>query len=741
MNEAGKITVSHRRRSAAIYVRQSTLAQVERNKESTARQYDLVARARQLGWPASAIRVIDGDLGVSGSVLGHRDAFDGLVAEVALGQVGIILALEVSRLVRDNAAWYRLLDLAGACDTLVADADGIYHPGLFNDRLILGLKGIMSEAELHVLRARLDGGIRSKAARGHLRRGLPVGLVWGEADGQIGFHPDEAVTGVIGAVFEQFAVCGSVRGVWLWLRDQGLRWPLQGAYRRGQDAEITWVTPTYHAVHTTLTNPAYAGACTYGRTRSERYLDSRGVLRSRRREIPRDQWEVLITGHHEGWVTWQTYLANQQRIAGNTRPQAHQPGTGAVREGSAQLQGLASCGICGRRLAVFYDGPAKSTPGYFCTGTGTGSIGARGTRHLRVGGSAIDAAVTGVFLAALAPAALQACLAAAQQLEDGYDTALDQWRRQLEQARYAATRAERRYRSVDPENRLVARGLETEWETALGQLADAGAELARREQARPKTLTAAERAAILSLGDNLEQVWTAPTTTDKDRKQLLRTLLEEVTVNVHRDDTEGRADLLLRWKGGAISELAVPIRRQPPKIRTDEDTIDLIRRLAVHYPDAQIAGILNRQHRRTAKGLSYTPARVQTLRFRNDIPGRRPSRDPQEGELLTVAETARELGLVPSTVHRWLNDGFIHGEQLTPGAPWRIRLTDDIRALLVDNTPDGWLATLEATHAYGLSRQTLLQRVKRGEIRAVYLRTGRKKGLRIAPPAQQAELF
>ena len=330
-------------------------------------------------------------------------------------------------------------------------------------------------------------------------------------------------------------------------------------------------------------------------------------------------------------------------------------------------------------------------------------------------------------------------LGAGSDVSGGDGRELGFQRRQLEQARYAATKAERRYRSVDPENRLVARGLETEWETALGQLADAGAELARREQARPKTLTAAERAAILSLGDNLEQVWTAPTTTDKDRKQLLRTLLEEVTVNVHRDDTEGRADLLLRWKGGAISELAVPIRRQPPKIRTDEDTIDLIRRLAVHYPDAQIAGILNRQHRR--KGLSYTPARVQTLRFRNDIPGRRPSRDPQEGELLTVAETARELGLVPSTVHRWLNDGFIHGEQLTPGAPWRIRLTGDIRALLVDNTPDGWLATLEATHAYGLSRQTLLQRVKRGEIRAVYLRTGRKKGLRIAPPAQQAGLF
>src|SRR5207342_1753036 len=223
--------------------------------------------------------------------------------------------------------------------------------------------------------------------------------------------------------------------------------------------------------------------------------------------------------------------------------------------------------------------------------------------------------------------------------------------------------------------------------------------LARRQTARPKALTPAERTAILALGDDLGQVWDAPTTTDKDRKQLLRTLLEEVNITARRDDPDPHARLILRWNGGAISELTVPLRRPQPKIRTDEDTIDLLRRLAVHYPDAQIAGILNRQHRRTAKGLSYTPARVQTLRFRNDIPGRRPSHGPQEGELLTVAETARELGLVPSTVHRWLNDGFIHGEQLTPGAPWRIRLTDDIRALLVDNTPDGWLATLEATHA------------------------------------------
>ena len=325
MSEPGKITASHLSRAAVIYVRQSTLAQVERNTESTARQYDLVDRARQLGWPREAVRVIDGDLGVSGSVTGQRDGFEGLVAEVALGQVGIILALEVSRLARDNAAWYRLLDLAGVCDTLVADADGVYHPALFNDRLILGMKGIMAESELHVLRARLEGGIKNKAARGELRRGLPVGLVWGEADGEIRFHPDEAVTGVIAAVFGQFAVCGSVRATWLWLRGQGLRWPLQQAvYLHGKPGEITWVEPTYHAVHTTLTHPAYAGAYVYGRTRDERYLGPDGALRKRRRKLPRDQWEVLIPDHHPGFTDWDTYLANQARI-GAQYPPAGQP--------------------------------------------------------------------------------------------------------------------------------------------------------------------------------------------------------------------------------------------------------------------------------------------------------------------------------------------------------------------------------------------------------------------------------
>ena len=255
--------------------------------------------------------MIDDDLGVSAASATGRSGFAELAAQVGLGQVGIVLALEVSRLARNNADWYRLLDLAGMTDTLIADADGIYHPALFNDRMLLGMKGTMSEAELHILRARLDGGIRSKAARGELRRGLPVGLVWGEADGEIGWHPDEAVTGVIAAIFERFAVCGSVRGVWLWLREQGLKFPLQRHGYVCGGGEITWVAPTYHAVHSVLTHPAYAGAYTFGRTRAQRSVDADGRLRVSRRVLPQTQWEVLITGHHRGFIDWDTFQANQ----------------------------------------------------------------------------------------------------------------------------------------------------------------------------------------------------------------------------------------------------------------------------------------------------------------------------------------------------------------------------------------------------------------------------------------------
>jgi len=722
MSDDTKITSIHLNRGAIVYVRQSSTSQVEHNRESTERQYRLVDRAVELGWPREQVEIVDEDLGVSGSGLAERNGFAQMTAQVALGRVGIVLGLEVSRLARNNADWYRLLDLCGTTDTLIGDADGIYHPGLFNDRLVLGLKGTMSEAELHVLRARLDGGIRNKAARGELRRGLPIGFVWGEGDGEVRFHPDEAVTGAIHAVFERFAEMGSARRVWLWLRSQKLLFPLQSNHFD----ELRWVTPTYTKVHQVLTNPVYAGAYVYGKTRQERYVDENGRVRKRLRRLPRSEWAVFIPDHHPGYIDWDTFEANQARLAANTRPRAHEPG-GAVREGAALLQGIATCGHCGRKLGVSYSG-RSSSPSYHCSGNTI--VNGRGEHCLRIGGHQIDGAVSSAFLAALAPAGMEASLRAVEQLEADHDTALAQWRLQLERAQFEAQRAERRYRAVDPDNRLVARGLEAEWEKCLHAVRTAEAELARREQERPRTLSAEQRAAILSLGGDLDRVWSAPPTTDRDRKELLRTLVEEVVVAVDRDKQQ--AHLTLRWMGGLISEIQVALRRsQRAPNRTDEKTVDLVRRLAAHYHDAVIAGILNRQGRRTATGLRFTTNRVSSLRTHWEIPRFEPPAEPPQGELVSVREAARTLGVSAATLHRCVNDGFVVGEQLTPGAPWRIRMTERLRARFVEQPPEGYVPMLDAMRILGVSRQTVLQRVKRGELEAIHVRRGRRKGLRI----------
>jgi DNA invertase Pin-like site-specific DNA recombinase len=735
MPDSARLTSSQLRRAAIVYVRQSSPSQLERNTESTQRQYALVTQAVELGFAREAVVVIDEDLGISGSGSAERSGFARLTAEVALGHVGLVLGLEVSRLARNNADWYRLLDLCALTDTLIGDGDGLYHPRAFNDRLVLGLKGTMSEAELHTLRARLEGGIRSKAARGELRRALPVGLVWGQEPGEVGFHPDEQVCGVIRTVLERFAELGSVRAVWLWLRQEGLKFPLQ-ATTLGGPAQIRWVTPTYQAIHKVVTHPAYAGAYVYGRTRHERYVTETGQVRTRSRHLPAAEWEVLIPDHHPGFIDWEAYQANQARVGANIRPQAHQPG-GAVREGAALLQGIAVCGKCGRKLAVHYRG-RHARPGYHCAGRDL--VGGRGVSCLSVGGVQIDQAVAEAFLAALIPAGIHAAVAAAERLEADHDAALGQWRLEVERARFQAGLAERRYLAVDPDNRLVARGLERDWEDKLAEVAAAEAELASRQQRRPKTLTAHERTAIRALGDDIGRVWHAPTTTDRDRKELLRALLEEVIVTVDRDAAQ--AHLTMRWRGGAISQLDVALpRSHPPKIRTDEDTIALVRRLAAHYPDATIAGILNRQGRRSARGLRFTATIVQGLRHHWGIGCYQPPTTPPEGELATIAKAAELLGVAPSTVHRWLADGFIAGEQPTPGAPWRIRVTDQLRGRFVEQAPEGWLPMLEATMALGVSRQTVLQRVKRGELRAVHVRTGRRKGLRIEVAQADGGLF
>jgi hypothetical protein len=408
-----------------------------------------------------------------------------------------------------------------------------------------------------------------------------------------------------------------------------------------------------------------------------------------------------------------------------------------LREGSALLQGLASCGHCGRRLHTHYRG-RNSTPGYHCPGKVL--VEGRGVYCLNIGGVQIDKAVADAFIAALEPAKLTATLAAAERLEHDRETTFKQWRLDVERASYEASRAERRYRAVDPDNRLVARGLEREWEESLRALEVAKVELARRERERPRVLSELERDRLLALGPDLTAVWHATTTTPRDRKELLQTLLEEVIIKVERN--KAAAYLALRWKGGALSEidLALP-RSRPATVRTDEDTIALVRRLAVHYSDAVIAGVLNRQARTTAYGHRFDAGRVGNLRRHWQIPCFEPEAEQASGELLTIKKAAIVLGVAPSTIHRLLNDAFIAGEQLTPGAPWRIRLTDDLKVLFNNNAGEGFLPMREAMRALGVSRQTVLQRVKRGELEAVHVTRGKQKGLRIKVITRQSQLF
>jgi DNA invertase Pin-like site-specific DNA recombinase len=715
-----RITTSHLARAACVYLRQSTAAQVERNRESTARQYQLVERAVALGWRRDQVRVIDEDLGVSGAGTTHRAGFEVLASEVALSRVGLVLALEVSRVARNNAEWYRLLDFCGVTDTLIGDEDGLYHPGLYNDRLLLGLKGTMSEAELHVIRARLLGGIRNKAQRGELRRGLPIGFVWGEADGEVRFDPDAAVTQAVQTAFAKLAETGSVRQVWVWFHREKLLFPSRPHMR----APIRWLPPTYHALHSVLTNPVYAGAYRYGRTRHERYIDQEGRVRKKTRLLPRAEWQVFIRDHHPGFVDWDTYEMNQARLAKNTRPLPHQAG-GAIREGAALLQGLATCGRCGRKLKVHYQGQ-HSTPGYHCPGNTL--VNGRAVYCLRIGGVRIDRAVSEAFLEAVEPVGIEAVFAAERLLDADQDAALAQWRLQVERATYEAQRAERRYRAVEPENRLVARSLEAEWETRLGELAAAKTELAQHQQSHPRRLTAAERDQLRALGTDLRRVWSAPTTTDRDRKELLQTLLEEVCLTVDR--AKANAHVLLRWRGGLLTEQDVSLWTvRMPAIKTAEETIALLRRLAPHYPDAVIASIFNRQRRTSATGERFTASLIGSLRRYRQIPKHQPTAPQPENEPLPIAKAAKVLGVAPSTVHRYLLSGLIVGEQLTPGAPWRIRLTDELRARFVAEAPAGFVPLVDAMRLLGVSRQTVWQRVKRGELTAMQVSRGRRKGL------------
>lgn len=729
MSDRAKITEEHRRRRAVVYVRQSTPRQLERNHESRARQYALRERAIELGWPAGSVSVVDDDLGRSGASTEGRLGFKELVAEVGLGRVGLILALETSRLARSSADWHRLLDLCALSGTLIADSDGIYSPADFNDRLLLGLKGTMSEAELHLIRSRLDGGLRNKAKRGELEQNLPVGFDRDD-DGRVVLTADEQVRHAIGRVFELWRRLGSARQVVACLGEEGQRLPRRTVGQR----RVRWAQATYGAVHDLLTNPAYAGAFVYGRTSQKKTLDGEGRVRRRTVALPLEQWSVCLPEHHPGYVSWEEYLATRERLRANVRPRGE--GGGAAREGGALLQGILRCGRCGRRMQVAYSGNDGRVPRYACVRAHHFHGAERACQS--VGGLRLEKAVIAAFLEAVTPAGVRACSEAIGELERQHQERLHGQRLAVERAEFEAERSRRQFDACEPEHRLVARTLEARLEAALAELERERRRLAELEARRPEPLTPAERDALAAIARDLPRLWTAATTTARDRKELLRTLVGEVIVTVEEEPRRAQVEIV--WEGGARSELQVPlIRRGPETRRTDEETIQLIRRLAVHHPDRQIAAILNKQGRRTGTGLRFTEPRVKSVRQSNGIPAAPPP-DPASG-LYTIEQAARELGVNHTTIYRWLRAGLLPGEQTTAGAPWRIRLTDEIRGRFVPHVPDGYVPLDEAATRLGVARQTVLHKVQRGELHAIQVTKGRRKGLRIQVSGAAAGLF
>jgi len=731
---------AHLRRDAYIYVRQSTLAQTIRNTESLARQYDLTGRARQLGWAEHQIVVVDDDLGRSGASAQGRKGFSDLVADVGLGKAGIVLSLECSRLARNNSDWYQLLDLCALTDTLLADADGLYHPGLFNDRLVLGLKGTMSEAELHLLRSRLTEGLRAKAARGELRLTLPAGLDYDDDD-QVIITADEAVREAITCVFRRFGQLGSARQVVVSLRADGLRLPRRDI----RTGKIAWAQANYPAVHGILIHPGYAGVFAYGRSKTEKHLNAGGTVITRQRRLPRGQWAVMITGHHPGYISLEAYDANIARLAANSPAPAGGAG-GAAREGGALLQGLLRCGRCGRLMQVAYH--SGGSPAYRC-GRANQMYGARTCQ--RAGGRRLHEAVLAELLAALTPACLAATVQAMTDTQAQFRQNLAVFERALERARYEADRALRRYDNVEPENRLVARTMEAALEDKLTAVRTAENQLAAQRARRPVTLTEEETAWITTAGADLRAIFQAPATTNAQRKELIRAVITEVTVTVEanagEDGTVRTCKVQIIWQGGASTRLQIPVPASGQHGHaTSEDTLDLIRRLAQHYDDTTITQILGQQHRRTATGLAFRKAHVRALRAYHGIPGYQPPRENvtpgcQDATVVSIAEAGRQLGVSSATIYRWLRDGFVTGEQLTPGAPWHIRIDQQLRDKIRPQAPDGWLPLGQAAARLGVARQTVLNKVQRGELNAIYLTRGRRKGLRIQAGYGQAGLF
>jgi DNA invertase Pin-like site-specific DNA recombinase len=671
-----KVTASHLKRDAYLYVRQSTMRQVFENTESTQRQYGLRQRAVALGWPQERVIVIDTDLGQSGASAVDRAGFQKLVADVGMGRAGIVLGLEVSRLARNSTDWHRLLEICALTDTLILDEDGVYDPAHFNDRLLLGLKGTMSEAELHVLRARLRGGILNKARRGELHCHLPVGFVY-TPDGRVALDPDTQVQESVRLLFQTFFRTGAAHATVKYFRAQRLLFPIRLA-AGSRKGELAW-TPLGlgRAVHL-LHNPWYAGAYAFGRHRWRKQPDGR----TRRERVPREQWHALLRDAHPGYISWEEHEGIEQRLHAGAKALGFERRQGPPREGPALLQGRVVCGVCGSRMQIHYRCRRGGVliPDYVCPGRGRGYAEPLCQSIL---GTEIDAAVGALLVEAVTPMALDLALAIQHEIQSRLDEADRLRHRQVERAQYDADRARHRYMQVDPANRLVADSLEADWNGRLRALAEAQEEYQRQRTADRVTVDKEQRERILALAVDVPAIWRDPTTPQRERKRMLALLVEDVTLLKQRQITAH-----VRFRGGATTTLTLPRPLTAWELRaTSAEARQHMNALLDEYTDAQAAAVLNERGLRTGAGEAFDSVSVQWVRSSAGLTSFK-ERLIAAG-MLTGQQIAAQLGVRRTTIGRWRREGRLTARICNEMGEWLYAPHQDLR-------PDGKLPSESA---------------------------------------------